>query len=130
MLQGELTRGGQTAGRFLINTTIGFGGFLDPASHMKIPDHGEDFGQTLAVWGTGEGPFLMLPFLGPSNPRDAFGLAADVGLDPTTYIHFKQHIWWDPAQFRRLLCQPAEPVPPAARERDPQRPRPQSGRSS
>ena len=95
LLQGELKRGSQTAERFLINTTIGFGGFLDPASHMKIPDHGEDFGQTLAVWGVGEGPYVMLPFMGPSNPRDAFGIAADVGLDPTTYIHFKQHIWWD-----------------------------------
>jgi phospholipid-binding lipoprotein MlaA len=95
MLQGELKRGGQTTARFLINTTIGFGGLLDPASKMKIPDHGEDFGQTLAVWGVDEGPYLMLPFFGPSNPRDAFGIAADVGLDPTTYIHFKQHIWWD-----------------------------------
>jgi phospholipid-binding lipoprotein MlaA len=95
MLQGELKRGSQTISRFLVNTTIGFGGFLDPASRMKIPDHGEDFGQTLAVWGVGEGPYVMLPFLGPSNPRDAFGIAADIGLDPTTYIHFKQHIWWD-----------------------------------
>ena len=62
---------------------------------MKIPDHGEDFGQTLGDWGVGEGPYLMLPFFGPSNPRDAFGLVADIGLDPTSYIHFKQHIWWD-----------------------------------
>ena len=95
MLQGELKRGSQTAGRFLVNTTIGFGGFFDPAGRMKIPDHGEDFGQTLAVWGVGEGPYIMLPFFGPSNPRDAFGLAADIGLDPTSYIHFKQHVWWD-----------------------------------
>ncbi len=95
MLQGELKRGSQTVGRFLVNTTIGFGGFLDPASRMKIPDHGEDFGQTLAVWGVGDGPYIMLPFFGPSNPRDAFGLAADIGLDPTSYIHFKQHVWWD-----------------------------------
>jgi phospholipid-binding lipoprotein MlaA len=95
MLQGELKRGSQTAARFLVNTTIGFGGFLDPASRMKIPNHGEDLGQTLGDWGVGEGPYLMLPFFGPSNPRDAFGLAADIGLDPTNYIHFKQHIWWD-----------------------------------
>lgn len=94
MLQGELKRGGQTAARFLINSTIGFGGFLDPASKMKIPDHGEDFGQTLATWGVDEGPYLMLPFFGPSNPRDAFGLGADVALDPTNYIHYKQHLWW------------------------------------
>src|SRR5215469_12033254 len=62
MLQGELKRGGQTTARFLVNTTIGLGGFLDPASKMKIPDHGEDFGQTLAVWGVEEGPYLVLPF--------------------------------------------------------------------
>lgn len=94
MLQGEMKRGGQTVARFLVNSTIGFGGFLDPASKMKIPDHGEDFGQTLATWGVDEGPFLMLPFFGPSNPRDAFGLGADVALDPTNYIHYKQHLWW------------------------------------
>jgi phospholipid-binding lipoprotein MlaA len=95
VLQGELKRGAQTAGRFLVNSTFGLGGFFDAASRMGIPNHGEDFGQTLAVWGAGEGPYLMLPFFGPSNPRDAFGLAADIGLDPTVYIHFKQHIWWD-----------------------------------
>ena len=49
---------------------------------MGIPGHGEDFGQTLAVWGVGEGPYLVLPFLGPSNPRDASGLAVDVGDGP------------------------------------------------
>ncbi len=94
MLQGEMKRGSQTVARFLVNSTIGFGGFLDAASKMKIPDHGEDFGQTLATWGVGEGPYLMLPFFGPSNPRDAFGLGADVALDPTNYIHYKQHLWW------------------------------------
>src|SRR6185312_8827070 len=95
MLQGELSRAGKSMWRLLINSTVGLGGFLDPASKAGIPGHGEDFGQTLAVWGVDEGPYLVLPFLGPSNPRDAFGLAADIGLDPTTYIHFKQHIWWD-----------------------------------
>jgi phospholipid-binding lipoprotein MlaA len=99
LLQGQLTRGGQTAARFVINTTIGFGGVLDPASRMKIPDHGEDFGVTLGAWGVDEGPYLVLPFLGPSNPRDAFGIAADVGLDPTNYIAFKQHIWWDAGRY-------------------------------
>jgi len=95
MLQGELSRAGKSVWRLVINSTVGLGGFLDPASKMGIPGHGEDFGQTLAVWGVGEGPFLMLPFLGPSNPRDAAGLAIDVGMDPTNQIHFKQHIWWD-----------------------------------
>jgi phospholipid-binding lipoprotein MlaA len=95
LLQGETTRGSQTLGRLVINTTLGLGGFFDPAaSDFHIPGHGEDFGQTLAVWGAPEGPFLMLPFLGPSNPRDAAGLAVDAVIDPTNYIAFKQHIWW------------------------------------
>jgi phospholipid-binding lipoprotein MlaA len=94
MLQGELARGGQSAARFVINTGFGFGGFFDPARKMGIPGHGEDFGQTLAVWGVGEGPYLVLPFFGPSNPRDAAGLATDAVIDPTNFIHFKQHLWW------------------------------------
>jgi phospholipid-binding lipoprotein MlaA len=99
MLQGEVSRAGKSMWRLVINSTIGLGGFLDPASKIGIPGHGEDFGQTLAVWGVGEGPYLVLPFLGPSNPRDAAGFAADVLIDPTNQIHFKQHIWWDGARI-------------------------------
>ena len=98
ILQGELHRGGQTAARFLINSSLGLGGFFDPAVKMGIPGHGEDFGQTLAVWGVGEGPYLMLPFIGPSNPRDAVGLATDAAIDPTNFVRFKQHIWWSAAR--------------------------------
>jgi phospholipid-binding lipoprotein MlaA len=98
-LQGQVKRSGQTLARFVINTTIGFGGFLDPASRMKIPDHGEDFGVTLGAWGMDEGPYLVLPFLGPSNTRDAFGLAADVGLDPTNYIHIHGHMAWEAGRY-------------------------------
>ena len=94
MLQGEVKRAGQSAARFVINTGFGFGGFFDPATKMGIPGHGEDFGQTLAVWGAGEGPFLILPMLGPSNPRDAGGLVTDALIDPTNFVHFKQHLWW------------------------------------
>ncbi|HWY62490.1 MAG TPA: VacJ family lipoprotein [Rhizomicrobium sp.] len=94
MLQGELTRGSQSAERFVINSSLGIGGFFDPAQKMGIPSHGEDFGQTLAVWGVGEGPYLMLPFFGPSNPRDTAGLATDTLIDPTNFIAFKQHLWW------------------------------------
>jgi phospholipid-binding lipoprotein MlaA len=95
MLQGETKRGSQSLERLVINSSLGLGGFFDPAAKMGIPGHGEDFGQTLAVWGAGEGPFLMLPFFGPSNPRDAAGLAVDAAIDPTNQIHFKQHLWWD-----------------------------------
>jgi len=94
MLQGEIARGRQTVERFLVNTTLGLGGFFDPATKMGIPNHGEDFGQTLAVWGVDEGPYLLLPFFGPSNPRDTSGLVVDALADPTNFIHFKQHLWW------------------------------------
>ena len=63
--------------RFLINTTVGLGGFFDPATGLGLNAYPEDFGQTLGYWGVPQGPFLMLPLLGPSNPRDAVGLAAD-----------------------------------------------------
>jgi phospholipid-binding lipoprotein MlaA len=95
MLQGEFSRAGKSMWRLVINSTVGVGGFLDPASKIGIAGHGEDFGQTLAVWGVGEGPYLVLPFLGPSNPRDAVGLGVDVAMDPTNQIPFKQHVWWD-----------------------------------
>lgn len=94
MLQGEITRGSQSAARLVINTSLGIAGFFDPARGMGIPSHGEDFGQTMAIWGAGEGPYLILPFLGPSNPRDAAGLAIDAAIDPTNFIPFKQHLWW------------------------------------
>lgn len=82
LLQGEPKRAGITAGRFLTNTTVGIGGLLDPATEWGLERHDEDFGQTLAVWGVGPGPFVMLPFLGPSNVRDAFGFAVDRFADP------------------------------------------------
>jgi len=100
VLQGEVRRAGQTLARFSINSTLGIGGFLDPATRkFHIPAHGEDFGQTLGVWGVGEGPYLVLPFFGPQPPRDAFGQIADIALDPTSYIHLKQHIWWDAGRY-------------------------------
>ena len=94
ILQGEFTRAGQTAGRFTVNTTIGIGGLIDVASSMGIPDHTEDFGQTLGTWGVGEGPYLVMPFFGPDPPRDIFGQVADIFMDPTTYIHIDGHIYW------------------------------------
>ena len=59
--------------RFLVNTTVGFFGVFDVASHIGLPKHNEDFGQTLGYWGVGSGPYLVLPFLGPSNLRDTGG---------------------------------------------------------
>jgi phospholipid-binding lipoprotein MlaA len=94
MLQGELSRAGKSMWRLVINSTVGAGGFFDPASKIGVSGHGEDFGQTLAVWGVKEGPYLVLPFFGPSNPRDAAGMVVDAAMDPTNQIPFKQHIWW------------------------------------
>ena len=94
MLQGELSRAGKSMWRPVINPTLGLGGFFDPASKIGITGHGENFGQTLAVWGVKESPYLVLPFIGPSNPRDATGLVVDTAIDPTNQIAFKQHIWW------------------------------------
>lgn len=73
ILQGEPERAGTTVQRFAINTTYGIAGFFDRATEMGIEGHDEDFGQTLAVWGVGEGFYLVLPIFGPSNPRDAVG---------------------------------------------------------
>ncbi|HEY5347608.1 MAG TPA: VacJ family lipoprotein [Rhizomicrobium sp.] len=88
VLQGEGTRASQTAGRFVINSTIGVAGFIDVASKMGIPGHSEDFGLTLGKWGANEGSYLVLPFLGPKPPRDLLGMAVDTGFDPLTYIRF------------------------------------------
>lgn len=88
LFQGEGNRAGITAGRFFINTTLGVGGIFDVAKHFGMPYHEEDFGQTLAVWGSGEGPYLMIPIMGPSNPRDAAGSVVDKLLDPMTYIGY------------------------------------------
>lgn len=82
LLQGQFIRAIQTLERAVINTTIGVGGLMDVASGLGIPKHTADFGQTLAAWGVGEGPYLVLPLFGPSNPRDAFGLAVDSIADP------------------------------------------------
>lgn len=86
LFQGEGHRAGVTTGRFFVNTLLGAGGFFDVAKHFGMTYHDEDFGQTLAVWGSGEGPYLMLPLLGPSNPRDAAGKVVDHFLDPMTYL--------------------------------------------
>lgn len=86
LLQGEFKRAGETASRFVINSTVGFGGMGDPAGRMGIPKHGEDFGQTLAVWGIDSGPYLYLPILGPSTLRDGFGYGVDVVTDPIFWV--------------------------------------------
>jgi phospholipid-binding lipoprotein MlaA len=94
LFQGELERAGTTLGRFLVNSTLGLGGLFDIAERMGMERHDEDFGQTLAVHGVGEGPYLVLPLIGPSNPRDAFGRVVDAFLDPMTYLTFFTDFGW------------------------------------
>jgi phospholipid-binding lipoprotein MlaA len=86
MLSGKPRRAGDTVMRFLINTTVGVVGFFDVATKWGYPNHDADFGLTLASWGVPEGPFLFLPVLGPSDPRDAAGFGVDIVLDPFTWV--------------------------------------------
>ena len=77
LLQFKLKQGFSDAGRVLINTTVGAFGLVDAAAATGYPKHHEDFGQTLGYWGIGNGPYLVLPFLGPSTLRDSAGLYVD-----------------------------------------------------
>lgn len=77
LLQGDVHAAGDTVGRFVMNTTIGVGGVFDVATHEGVPQHKRDFGQTLAVWGVSDGPYLVLPLIGPSNLRDTTGRFVD-----------------------------------------------------
>ncbi len=87
LLQGKFKQAGHDSGRFLINSTIGVGGLFDVATRAGISkSDGEDFGQTLAVWGVGEGPYLMLPLFGPSTLRDAPSKFIDSLTNPLTYV--------------------------------------------
>ena len=88
IFQLEPKRAGVTALRFGINSTIGILGLFDPAKVIGLERHAEDFGQTLGRYGARSGPYLMLPILGPSSVRDAFGSIVDIGLDPLTYAQF------------------------------------------
>ena len=84
--QAKPRRAGTTFMRFLINSTAGVGGLFDVAKRVGYRGHDADFGETMALWGVPSGPFLFLPVLGPSNPRDASGFAADTLLSPFTYV--------------------------------------------
>jgi phospholipid-binding lipoprotein MlaA len=85
-LQGKFGQAGNNAGRFLMNTTIGLGGFFDVAKKAGLqPGEDEDFGQTLAVWGVPAGPYVMLPFFGPSTFRDTPSNFVDSLFDPFSY---------------------------------------------
>ncbi|MGE0109374.1 MAG: VacJ family lipoprotein [Bdellovibrionales bacterium] len=86
LLQGEVSKAGTTFGRFMVNTTLGFGGMFEVANDYGLQRQTGDFGQTLHVWGMGSGPYLVLPLFGPSNVRDAIGLGVDSLLSPWKYV--------------------------------------------
>ncbi|MEL6792105.1 MAG: VacJ family lipoprotein [Pseudomonadota bacterium] len=86
VLQGDARNAGRVLARFLLNTTIGAGGLLDPATEFGVPNEPTDFGVTLAEWGAEEGDYHELPLLGPSTTRHAVGRVVDFALDPSTLI--------------------------------------------
>lgn len=92
LIQGEMDRAGTVMLRFAMNSSIGVLGINDIAAEFGIVEHREDFGQTLAVWSVGSGPYLMLPVFGPTNLRDGIGMAVDTVIDPFP--------WVTPAEFR------------------------------
>ncbi len=86
ILQGEFTSAGETLGRFLLNSTAGLGGLVDIAARHGLAAHHADFGQTLARYGVGGGPFLVLPLIGPTTLRGIVGTGVDLATDPLAYV--------------------------------------------
>lgn len=84
MLQGNINGFGKNFFRFAINSTLGVGGLFDPAKSFGLTQEKTDFGQTLHVWGVGEGPYVELPGLGPSTVRDVVGTAVDIAANPVS----------------------------------------------
>jgi phospholipid-binding lipoprotein MlaA len=93
-LQGKPLLGLRDTGRFLLNSTLGVAGFLDVATAVGLEANDEDFGQTLAVWGVGSGPYLTLPFFGPSSLRDAPARIIDPFSDPLAYADIPWEALW------------------------------------
>ncbi len=97
LMQLKPERAAITAGRFVVNSTLGIGGLFDVASSFGWERHSEDFGQTLGYFGVPEGPYLVLPIVGPAPPRDAIGRVVDYFHDPITYLGKNSRRWeWVP----------------------------------
>jgi phospholipid-binding lipoprotein MlaA len=107
ILQFKMSRAGSDVGRLFINSTVGVLGFVDVATNVGLPSYKEDFGQTLGYWGLDSGAFVMLPLLGPSSVRDAFGEAGDIftdplfNLDPLFNIR-EDHVYWGLVALRAV----------------------------
>ena len=91
LLQGNFKELGHSVGSFVVNTSIGVLGFLNPAEKMGLKPHKEDVGQTLGTYGIGTGCYFVLPILGPTTARDAFGLFADSFVDPFAHITIREN---------------------------------------
>lgn len=105
LLQGKLKAAASDTGRFVLNTTFGLGGLLDPATLSGLARNDEDFGQTLGTWGVPPGPYLMLPILGPYSLRDGLGGLADDFAEPSHYIEDDSTRWglWLGDRFDRRV---------------------------
>ncbi len=88
LLQAKFKDAGFDMLRFVVNSTVGIAGFFDVASELEVPRGNEDFAQTLGSWGVPSGPFLVLPFLGPSSPRALGGSVGDAPLNPISYVGY------------------------------------------
>lgn len=95
LLQGKVVNAVSDVGRIAVNTTVGLLGVFDVATHIGLEKHDEDFGQTLGYWGIGDGPYIVLPILGPSSLRDSVGVFVDFKTDPLTYV--------DPTRDRNII---------------------------
>lgn len=93
-LQGRPDLAANTLGRLVINTTVGVGGMFDVAAVMGIPFHSNDLGVTLATWGFTDGPYIVIPVLGPSNVRDVIGMIGDSFADPGDYVASQHGFLW------------------------------------
>lgn len=94
VLQGKFEDAVHNTWRFALNTTLGLGGLLDPASAIGLTERDSDFGATLHAWGAGEGAYLVLPVVGPSTERDALGQVVDIALDPLGGVLKKPESTW------------------------------------
>ena len=104
-LQGKFRAALGDTGRFLLNTTLGLGGLLDPATDIGLPRNDEDFGQTFGKWGIGAGPYFVVPLFGPTTLRDGVGSIADDFAEPRSYIERDRTRWtlWAAGNFERRV---------------------------
>ena len=91
LLQGNMRQVGHSTGSFLVNSTVGVLGILNPAEKMGLKPHKEDVGQTLGTYGVGPGCYFVIPILGPSTARDSFGLLADTFVDPFAHVTIREN---------------------------------------